>query len=578
MVLKVARMLRLAHWDAPVRKPLLILLLAGALGPWAQSEALAADANQVRQAIDRGAVFLKSRVLQSEPGYYSIAGYALLKADVSANAAQIPFIAANIQEKIQNGVYEPIQHHIYEAAVDLLVLEAADAQVYWDTIQTILNYLIAKQHARGSWFYPDRRDTGGDSSITQYAMLALWAADRAGFDVPASTWNQAAAWYLSTQTSAGAHVYHPGSTVNAWYAEPAHSMTAAGASSLLIAELNLYGDNYGDDESLKKRPPGKKFRVLERVDEAAKAPAGKVSATRRRDIKEGARRAIDWLADRYTLSPSRRTYYYFYGLERTAALANLKTLGTHDWFDEGSTAIVAAQHQDGSWRDRRNPESVVATTAFALLFLTKSTAKTLGRDIPDGLAGGLMAGGRGLPGQLSAVQMNDGKVETRKLAGEIDDLLLELENPRSLNVESAQAALVEALQYGDRKSFVGQTERLKPLVADPRPEVRRTAVWALGRTGDLSTAGLLVEALNDSEVDVLVEARNALCWISRRPRGMGLPANPLHDLPQDANAQQRQAAVDKWKAQALSRWRTWLFSARPYNQRNDLLETESRRR
>lgn len=552
-----------------------MLLLVVASASWGERSATAADSRKVQQAINRGAAFLKGSLGRSGPGYHSIAGYAMLNAGLSPRDAQIPTIARLIQAKIQNGVYEPEQHHIYEAAVDLMVLEAADPQVYWDEIQAILNYLNANQHERGSWFYPDRPDGGGDSSISQYAILGLWAANRAGFEIPSSTWRRAAAWFIATQRPNGGHVYHPAAASGkSFYTQQTHSMTAAGASSLLIAELNLFGDNRNPS----KRPQGKKFGVLERADAAASAQGDQFDDTNRKDIRTAADKAVGWLSDRYTVAPPRRGLYYLYGLERTAALAGIDQMAGHDWFDEGSTTIVNAQLADGSWIENGQPQETVAATSFALLFLTRATAKLLGREGPDSLDTGLMAGGRGLPNNLSAVEMNDGKVQTRKLAGGIDDLLLELENPKSLQVESAQAALVEAVQYGERTALVGQTERLKRLMADPRPEVRRTAVWALGRTADLSTARLLVEALNDSNVDVLVEARNALCWISRRPDGMGLPANPLEGLPKDADARQRQAAIEKWKKRAIARWQGWLLEVRPYNQRNDLMEAQSERR
>jgi len=556
-----------------MRKLFSLALLLTLLVQSSPREASAADRAQIQSAINRGSAFLKSRIVQSPPGYYSLAGYALLKAEVSPEAAQIPLIANKIRGKILGGVYRPKEHHVYEAAVDLLVLEAADSETYFSEIQAALNYLISKQSPSGSWFYPDRHDTGGDSSITQYAILALWAAARAGFNVPADTWSGAAAWFIATQRSDGGHVYHPGATGQPTYLIARHSLAAAGASSLLIASMHLYGE---DDTQIAAHR-GKRFGVLEPVGGKAASSRATGASVSRPEMQAAAKRAIDWLDANFTFAPNRSTYYYLYGLERTGALAGVEEFGGRDWYRDGSTVIVNSQLPTGGWADRRAPERTVADTSFALLFLSKATAQLLQSDPPNLFGMGLLAGGRGLPTDLAAVEVNNGKVETRRLAGDIDDVLLELENPKSIQVESAQAALVEQLQFGDREQLVGQAERLKKLVSDPRPEVRRTAVWALGRTGDLSLAGMMVELLQDDDIDVLVEARNALCWISRRPRGVGMPGNPLSGLPEDADAQRRQTAVRRWKAEAIARWQAWLLEIRPYDQRNDLMEVETRR-
>ena len=66
---------------------------------------------------------------------------------------------------------------------------------------------------------------------------------------------------------------------------------------------------------------------------------------------------------------------------------------------------------------------------------------------------------------------------------------------------------------------------------DPRPEVRRTAYWAIGQTADMDLARVLVVGLRDPDVGVVIEARNALCALARLPRGQGEPHSPGEDLP-----------------------------------------------
>ena len=77
--------------------------------------------------------------------------------------------------------------------------------------------------------------------------------------------------------------------------------------------------------------------------------------------------------------------------------------------------------------------------------------------------------------------------------------------------------------------------------------VRRLAVRALGRTGNLDYVPTLIYALTDPDRDVVLEARGALQFVSRRFDGFG--------PPDDYTDQQRYDAAENWKA--------WYRSLRP---------------
>ncbi|MCA8910157.1 MAG: hypothetical protein KDB82_00510 [Planctomycetes bacterium] len=59
-------------------------------------------------------------------------------------------------------------------------------------------------------------------------------------------------------------------------------------------------------------------------------------------------------------------YYYLYGLERICMLADVRYLGTHDWYHEGASALITLQDKDGGWGN-------AVDTCFALLFLKRGT-------------------------------------------------------------------------------------------------------------------------------------------------------------------------------------------------------------
>jgi hypothetical protein len=170
--------------------------------------------------------------------------------------------------------------------------------------------------------------------------------------------------------------------------------------------------------------------------------------------------------------------------------------------------------------------------------------------------GGLLVGGRGLPEDLNAVQVDQGGVRVRKLKGPVDELLAELEKGESRKVESAQAALVETIATENPEALIGQSDRLLKLVRDRRSEVRRTAFWALGRTNDLRVVPTLIAGLNDADLDCMVEARNALRYISKKL--------DVREPPDDATGDQRAAAIVLWKK--------WYLTVRPYDDRDDLGE------
>ena len=98
------------------------------------------------------------------------------------------------------------------------------------------------------------------------------------------------------------------------------------------------------------------------------------------------------------------------------------------------------------------------------------------------------------------------------------------------------------------------------------------AVWALGRSGDLKDTNLLINALQDSNVDVLVESYNALSYLSRKTSGVGMPSNPLENLGPNASQAEKDAAVNSWRLEATKRWSTWYLRIRPYADRNDLFQ------
>jgi hypothetical protein len=530
--------------------------------------------DQIQASLKRAVANLRQQVASLNGGEGALVTMALLKSGLPPDTPEVKAGIDKILGRITKSEYQPGSHHVYEAGVSLMALASANPEKYKAQIEAIAKYLIARQQAGGEWDYP--QPGNGDTSITQYAVLGLWEAVRSGVSVPKRVWDKAAGWHVSRQLKDGSFTYHPappspdGFTLN----QPgSHTMTVAGTASLLVCRLHLYPGANDPDEvrNSGRKARGKKYGILipatvdaeETVDAAdadRAADANFRPTTRLSAIDKAVGKGKDWLADHFTVEPkSLWDLYYLYGLERLMALAGTREIDGHDWYDEGAAHLIATE-AGGTWKDTSGN---AAATAFGVLFLGKATEKMLGRKpaprVPK-FGGGLLVGGRGLPENLESLTLEQGAVRVRKLKGPVDELLAELENAQSRQIESAQAALLETVATDDPEALIGQAGRLLKLAHDQRAEVRRTVFWALGRANDLRVVPTLIEGLNDPNPACQTEARNALRFISKRI--------DVREPSDEATAAQRAAAIVYWKK--------WYLTVRPYDERDDLGEAPAK--
>jgi hypothetical protein len=535
----------------------------------------AADVAKIDQAVERAKKYLLSQSKSSAAG--SLACYSLIKSGIDKEHPDIQRCVQEVVGKCRGTGYVPGSHYNYEAGVDAMLLEAADREKYKPQLEMIAQFLIGRQRPHGAWYYQVELGGGdfGDTSITQYAILGLWAAARADVEIPIETWERAGKWLLMTQRRDGGFGYHPADPRLGGGNDVLPTMTVAGTGSLLVIRHVLFRDT-AFDEGLRPEAAApvssKKFGVLERlVDDKAKAKA-KANATMSaaafdKAIKEG----MNWTGDHFAEPAALASYgnYYFYGVERMGALLDVEKIKTHDWYNEGADELLRRQLNDGSWTDGCGS---APATALTILFLTKATSSIINRTPKVRavfLGGGLVVGGRGLPDNLDAIKVKEGEVTKRKIHGSVDGLLTELEKSSGAKVEAAQEAVVEAIQLDNPEQLIGQVDRLKRLAADKRVEVRRTAMWALGRTGNITVAPYLILGLSDSDESVAREASVGLCILSRRPNGCGLPTDPVEGLADEATDNQRATHLATWQKASTKGWSDWYAKVRPYDERDD---------
>ena len=549
------------------------VVVAGLITCSAQAAGPPTD-RRVKGPVAKAVGLIKKEYSKQTAGYRTLAAYALAKAGEPVGSPEIAGAITAIKKKVHDGGYHPVDHHyeIYEAGADLMFLADVRADENFDAIAAIGDYVVKAQHGPGFWTYPG--ESTGDTSQTQYAMLGLWAAARVGYDTPMDAWNRSARWLVATQLRDGGFTYKPGTSEGLDGGRSNPNMTNAGAGCLLIARLYLYSDKHawGSREKDNSKPK-KAFGVLE----AAKPPAGGGTPSQQRAelenlipltaLDDSIRRGLGWIGGKWRPESSNAFQnYFYYTLERVGALANTNSFGSHKWFDESLKVLVSKQLPSGGWNERL-AEPVSA--ALAILFMTRSTEKIL----KEMVGGGMLTGGRGLPTDLANADVSGGAVkQKRKIEGPLDELLTELSALNPDSIADAQAAIVEKVQVGNREELLGELDRIRELISHPNPELRRTAVWALGRSGDLKDANLLISSLNDFNVDVLAESYNSLSYISRKIDGVGLDSNPFAELSEFPTQEQKNAAMASWKKEALKRWSAWYLRVRPYAERNDIFE------
>lgn len=530
----------------------------------------AATPDDVDAAIRRGMDRILDDLARSSRGERALAVYTLHKCGVDEGDPRFVKARDGLISSINLSRYTA--GSIYEAACEAMALESLDAAAHREKLERIGGFIIENQLSHGGWYYLGSPTAGGDLSITQYAVLGLWAVSRAGVEIPVEVWDKAANFHFTTQSGDGGWAYHPRESP-----ETKPTMGAAGTGSLLIIRRVLFGTGDEPQIAAPEEGPGRKrkFGMLDAAnpDFTPTKPLkvrGQTTVTPGR-IDKAVGNGVKYLAGRFSqrMKMHKEWFYYFlYSTERIGALTGSERIGEHRWYDEGVPLLLSLQRADGSWEDS---EWTRPATCFGVLFLGRATQKVVGGPKPRAVVGGgVQIGGRGLPKNLFDVQMKEGEVQDRKATTPLDQLLDNLEKAANAAEPRRLEAAVEAFSADRAPELVGQTDRLLKMARSPEANVRRTAAWALGRSGSLSGAPVLVALLADPNEDVLREASFALCALSRQPRGLkGVMVDPFDAIPEEADEAARQEAIARWSEKAVSEWTKWHRRVRPYGERDD---------
>ncbi|MDY0165283.1 MAG: HEAT repeat domain-containing protein [Thermoguttaceae bacterium] len=517
----------------PVFAAMLVFGIVG--GPVTAAE-LTPESPQVREAIDRALKFIEdSGESDSRMGGQALVGLALLKHGSHRDHPQIRRAVATITKSLEGrdlGVLKS-RNEVYSLGLATIFLVELDPSTYRREIELLLEILRRAQKPHGGWGYSDRET--GDTSMVQYAALAMWEAKRAGFNVPQTMIEGLADWLLRTQDPSGGFGYQGKvSTTRQLVAQSSVrlSLSAAGLGSLYICAdlLELSDSTMRQEEGI---PPA--LREVREERAAARRAKTRIDANQ---VRAAQQRGNQWIAKNFEINPKQYAHYYLYALERYMSFREAAD-GTDShrisWYSQGAAFLVKTQEDKGSWTGQTG---TTVDTAFGLLFLMRSMKKSIEK--AQELGAGLLVGGRGLPKDTSRVEVRRGQVIARPLLGPAEELLAMLDDPDADEYDRALAHLTDLTPEEAQQIFGTRPDRLRQLARDASPEARIAAVTALAAGRDLSAVPLLIHTLDDPHVGVVRAARDSLRRLARKPAGFGLP-----DTPSDAD---RAAAVRQWKA------------------------------
>jgi len=233
-------------------------------------------------------------------------------------------------EAITKGVdylcQQPTEHKTYSAGTIISALYQVNPKAHRRTLSKYASLLVKSQQG-GMYGYNlagmPKWQGQTDNSNTQFAVLGLLFAQRAGFQVPQKVWEGLKNHYTRTQNDDGGWGYRPG-------AGSYHNMTLAGAVSLHLAEEHLA---LGDSGKCAMNPPSR-----------------------------GTEAAMNWVGSHFTTD---LTSYGLYALERLGILTGRSEFGGHYWYSEGSKQVLTGGVTSSEL------SSGDAGTAFLILFLSR---------------------------------------------------------------------------------------------------------------------------------------------------------------------------------------------------------------
>ncbi len=504
---------------------------------------------KVQQMVQRGLQFLSSSEAPGDAGYNSgqkmLVGYTCLKATGDADhpktrqgiglALQLIRSLASYENRGESKI-------VYEVSVATFLLASADAAKYRPELEAAADWFEAHQKSHGGFGY--LHDPAGDTSQTQYAMLALWTLNEVGVEISTESVEKVVKYLNATSRNGGwSYKYLPQQGGYSTASESTKSLSTAGIGALIIGGdiLRFYGERRNQNAEDEGIP-----EAFKRIDLTMKMKAERKQVSMSRGDIDGTINAAVRYQNTTRFTGPLWYFYWRYSQERYESFLEVvegKQAKSPDWYNEGVEELSSLQDTDGAWG--KTGMSSAATpievdTSFAILFLIRSTQKAIGK-----LNEGVAFGGYELPNDVSKIKMVGDRIVSDSEAS-VESLLAMLESDSN---KVQMGLLPNDLQLtkdpGQRKEQVARLGRL--LVSSRDANARRIAATLLGRSEDLNQVPDLIYALTDPDPYVPMLAEESLRLLSRKLKAVKLGESPT--------AAEQAAAVNYWKK--------WYLGLRP---------------
>lgn len=296
-----------------------------------------------------------------ESGVTSLATLALLEAGVAPDDPVI--------QKALNSLRQAPRDYTYCVALQTMALCAAGFKTDIGLIQKNVDWLEGAQQSDGAWGYgsgdqPARRSGSTDNSNSQYALLALYAAEEfsPNIEVNDRVWRMAYKYWRDAQNVDGSWGYKPQSRATG-------SMTCAGISSLHIATTKVA-----------------EIDALKQGELCCQTP----------EDSDKLERGLRWMGQNFRVSRNPGGggawyYYYMYGLERAGRLTAQRFFESPngakiDWYRQGVFELTHKNRQvlNGVFLGNGAESNKEISTSLALLFLAKGRRPLLMAKVKHG--------------------------------------------------------------------------------------------------------------------------------------------------------------------------------------------------
>lgn len=273
-------------------------------------------AAKIRTAIDDAVYYLRTQQradgsVGGDEGQTSLTALTLLAAgaDPAADDGLKKMLDWLGKQKPNNTYLRGVRANVWEYALRKL----PDDTKLKTLLKEDFEWLMAAKGDRQGWRYT-KESQDWDNSCTQYGVLGVWAASRAGHDPGDKFWTGLSKHFRDTQGQDGGWSYTVGGSTPA--------MATAG-----LASLFLVFDMYHGKKAYSRDNP----RTFTEGDAAA--------------VLKSLERGMDWLGKQ---KGGKADGYYLYGIERTGVASGLRLIGGEDWFAEGALTVLQSQQRDGS--------------------------------------------------------------------------------------------------------------------------------------------------------------------------------------------------------------------------------------